>query len=553
MDNFNEKINEWIQSLSVVKKWQSSRPLGPLYALVITLVLGALMEWFALIPLNLRSVEFISFAIFLLVIYAFLAVMFTARFNIFVKLPLILAAALFFYNVFGGLTGLKIFNADRYKDQLILDDTADFYADNEAISFNAIPVVDRQSSIVLGDRKMGEIVDYVSQFEVNQDYIQINYKNTPYRVTPLEYTDLIRWFTNRKNGLPAYITVNMVTQKVEVVELDEGMKYSESEPLFRNIYRHLRFNYPTLMFEELSFEIDESGTPYYIAPVYNFTIGIFGGKDIVGAVLVNAIDGSSEYYDIDQVPNWVDRVYPASLINAQLINWGKYKNGFFNSVLAQKGVLQPTEGYNYVALNDDVYFYTGLTSATSDASNVGFALVNLRTKESKYYGISGAEEFSAMSSAEGQVQHLGYNATFPILINSSGIPTYFLSLKDNANLVKKYAFVSVENYQIVATGDSVLGAQTAYVQLLKENGILNGGDVVVGDATVLEGVVSEITAAVIEGNSTYYFKLEGQDEIFIADISLNSALPLLKAGQSVEVTYLETGDSSVVISNIEIF
>lgn len=552
MNNLNEKINEWIQSLSIVKKWQSSRPLGPLVALLITLVLGVFLEWFALIPINLRSVEFISFAIFLLLVYAFLTAVLTARFNFFIKLPLMLAALLFFYNVFGGLTGLKIFNASKYQSQLVLDETADFYADNEAISFNAIPVVDRQSSIVLGDRKMGEIVDFVSQFEVNQDYIQINYKNTPYRVTPLEYTDLIRWFANRKNGLPAYITVNMVTQKVEVVELEQGMKYSESELFFRNINRHLRLNYPTLMFEELSFEIDESGTPFYIAPVYNFTIGIFGGKDIAGAVLVNAIDGSNQYYDIENVPSWVDRIYPESLINQQLINWGKYKNGFFNSVLSQKGVLQPTEGYNYVALDDDVYFYTGLTSATSDASNVGFALVNLRTKESKYYGISGAEEFSAMSSAEGQVQNLGYNATFPILINSGGVPTYFLSLKDNANLVKKYAFVSVENYQIVATGDSVLAAQTAYLNLLKENGIINGGDAVVGDVVNLAGTISEISAAVIEGNSTYYFKLEGQDLIFISDISLNSALPLLKAGNQVELTYIPTDANAVVISDLTI-
>ena len=551
MNDINERINEWIQSLEVVKKWQSNRPFGPLLALIITLIFGAILEWFALIPINLRSVEFISFAIFLLIIYAFLTVIFTARLSRFVKLPLLVAAVLFAYNVFGGLTGLKIFNADKYQSQLVLDSTADFYADNEAISFNSIPVVDRQSSIVLGDRKMGEIVDYVSQFEVNQDYIQINYKNTPYRVTPLEYSDLIKWFANRNTGLPAYITVNMVNQKVEVVKLEEGMKYSESEPLFRNINRHLRFNYPTLMFEELSFEIDENGTPYYIAPVYNFTIGIFGGEDIVGAVLCNAIDGSSEYYDIDEVPSWVDRVYPSSLINTQLINWGKYKNGFFNSVLSQKGVLQPTDGYNYVALNDDVYYYTGLTSTASDASNVGFALVNLRTKEAKYYGISGAEEYSAMSSAEGQVQHLGYKATFPILINSGGVPTYFLSLKDNANLVKKYAFVSVENYQIVATGDSVLEAQTAYVKLLKDNGIINGG-AVVGDATTIEGTISDISAAVIEGNSTYYFRLEGQDLIFISDISLNSGLPLLKAGQKVEVTYLSTGDSSVVISALEI-
>ncbi len=551
MDNFGEKLNEWVQSLTFVQSWQKKRSAGPFIALIITLIFGALVEWVILVPFNIRSVEFIGFLIFLLVIYIFLTLIFTARFNMFVKLPLILAVVLFLYNVLGGLTSLRVFNADRYQSQLYLDESADFYSDNQAISFDSIPVVDRQSSIVLGDRKMGEIVDYVSQFEVNQDYFQINYQNTPYRVTPLEYTDIIRWFTNRANGLPAYITVNMVTQKVDVVELDEGMKYSESELFFRNINRHLRINYPTLMFDKVSFEIDDNGDPYYIASVYNFEIGIFGGKDIVGAVLVNAITGDSEYYDVAEVPSWVDRVYPSDLIQQQLINWGRYKNGYFNSVLSQRGVLQPTDGYNYVALGDDVYYYTGLTSATSDASNVGFALVNLRTKAAKYYGISGAEEFSAMSSAEGQVQNLGYNATFPILINSGGEPTYFLSLKDNANLVKKYAFVSVKNYQIVATGDSVLAAQTAYLNLLKEQGLID--NINSGELNTVKGTITNVQEAVIDGNSTYYFQLDNEDLIYIADISLNNGLPLMNVDDQVEVTYIPTDSTSVVISGIEIF
>ena len=94
-----------------------------------------------------------------------------------------------------------------------------------------------------------------------------------------------------------------------------------------------------------------------------------------------------------------------------------------------KGVLQPTSGYNYVAINDDVYLYTGLTSVSNDASNVGFAMINLRTKDGKYYNISGAEEYSAMSSAEGQVQNLKYTATFPILINAGGAANIFLIFK----------------------------------------------------------------------------------------------------------------------------
>ena len=229
--------------------------------------------------------------------------------------------------------------------------------------------------------------------------------------------------------MPAYIRVDMVTQESEVVRLKEGMKYSHSDLFFRNINRHIRMHYPTMMFENPSFEINDEGDPYWIAPVYNYKIGLFGGKDITGAILVNAIDGSSQYYDIQDVPTWVDRVYPSDLLLTQLENWGKYTNGYFNTIFSQKGVLKPTDGYNYIALNDDVYIYTGLTSVSSDASNVGFALINMRTKESKYYAISGAEEFSAMSSAEGKVQNLNYKATFPILINAGGQPTYFMSLK----------------------------------------------------------------------------------------------------------------------------
>ena len=95
-------------------------------------------------------------------------------------------------------------------------------------------------------------------------------------------------------------------------------------------------------------------------------------------------------------------------------------------------------------MDGDVWVYTGVTSVNADESNIGFVLMNLRTGESKYYNIAGAEEYSAMSSAEGQVQNLGYRASFPSLINIKNIPTYIMVLKDNAGLVKMYALVNVE-------------------------------------------------------------------------------------------------------------
>lgn len=518
-------------------------------AFLITLIIGIISEYALLIPLNFRAPQFIIYFCFLLLIFNGLYFSLNRGFNKFIKYSLVLVGLLVIYVAGGTFASSTIFNAKSYQKQLPLDKKADFFEDNKTISYQAIPVVDRDSAIKLGDRKMGEMVDYVSQFEVDESYEQINYKDNPYRVTPLEYSDLIKWFTNRSEGLPAYIRVNMVSQESEVVKLKEGMKYSKSEHFGRNIERHLRMNYPTLMFDTLAFEIDEKGTPYWIAPVYEYKIGLFGGKDIAGAVLVNAIDGEHQYYDIDKVPEWIDRVYPADLVLQQLENYGKFTNGYFNTLLSQKGVLRPTDGYNYVAINDDVYIYTGLTSVSKDASNVGFAMINLRTKEGKYYNISGAEEYSAMSSAEGQVQNLKYKATFPILINAGGVPTYFLSLKDDANLVKKYAFVSVENYQIVATGDSVAQAEQAYYALLESNGKkTDAGDF---KTNKLTGAITAISEAVVEGNSTYYFKIEGSDTVFIGDISLSDRFPLANIGDNVTIEFVNSKDDSEVITSIK--
>lgn len=551
MNKFTDIFANFIEGFSFRQGSQDVKQVKKgafLKAFTITLIIGLIGEYAFLIPLNLRSPQFIIYFCILLLIFNGLYFMLSQRFSKITKYSLIVIGILIAYVAIGTFVSSPIFNAGSYQKQLKLDKKADFYADNKTISYQSIPVVDRDSAIKLGDRKMGQMVDYVSQFEVDESYEQINYQDTPYRVTPLEYSDLIKWFTNRSDGLPAYIRVNMVTQESEVVKLKEGMKYSKSEHFGRKIERHLRANYPTLMFDTLAFEIDEKGNPYWIAPVYNYKIGLFGGKDITGAIMVNAIDGSSQYYDIKDVPTWVDRVYPSDLLLSQLENWGKYTNGYFNTIFSQKGVLKPTDGYNYIALDDDVYLYTGLTSVSSDASNVGFALINMRTKESKYYAISGAEEFSAMSSAEGKVQNLKYTATFPILINAGGQPTYFMSLKDGAGLVKQYAFVSVENYQIVAVGDSVAEAEKQYYKLLSDNGKVK----VDFEAKTVTAKIERIQSAVVNGNSHYYFRLEGLNKNFIAPISLNDGLPLLKAGDTVTIEYVEDESNSETVSSIKI-
>ena len=531
---------------------------GTLKAAIIVILFFLIAEYFTMLPLNLRSPDFVFFLSFCLIIFVGLRSLFQASFDKVGKVLVGLAAVFIAYVFIGQLISSPIFHASSYQKQLKLDKKADFYADNKTISYQSIPVVDRDSAIKLGDRKMGQMVDYVSQFEVDESYEQINYQDTPYRVTPLEYSDLIKWFTNRSDGLPAYIRVNMVTQESEVVKLKEGMKYSKSEHFGRKIERHLRANYPTLMFDTLAFEIDEKGNPYWIAPVYNYKIGLFGGKDITGAVLVNAINGDHEYYDIDKVPEWVDRAYPAELLIEQY-NWsGALSGGWINSWLGQNGVKQTTpstdgkSGFNYIAQDDDVWVYSGVTSATADNSIIGCVMINQRTAESKFYSVAGATEESAMRSAEGQVQHLQYDATFPLLINVDGQPTYFMALKDAAGLVKMYAMVDIQRYQNVAVGDTLAATEKSYKQLLVSQGINVGGS----DASAhpsagsTSGTIASISPVVLDGNSHYYLILDGQQAIFDCPVASVVDVVRYKVGDVIVLNHGSSEGNVVLVDSI---
>lgn len=438
----------------------------------------------------------------------------------------------------GNLLSSPIINADKYQKLLNVKES-DFTEDIQQTNYNTIPLLDKDSAELLGNRKMGSMVDMVSQFEVGSDYTQINYKDMPVRVTPLVYANEIKWLTNQKAGIPAYIRIDMATQNTECVKLDQTIKYSKAEYFNRNIYRHLRFRYPTYIFDDqIFFEIDDEGTPYWVCPVKKFNIGLFGGQTVGNVVLCNAVTGECTDYPVDEVPTWIDKVYSAELLTELYNYYGIYKHGFFNSILGQKDCLKATNGYNYIALDDDVWVYTGVTSVSGDQSNVGFVLMNQRTMETKYYKIEGAIEDSAMSSAEGQVQNLGYRATFPLLLNISDQPTYFMALKDGAGLVKKYAMVNVQKYQWVAIGDTVKECEKAYVTLLATNGISE----VKGNHEIYESVTGKITAiapVVIEGNTHYYVALENKELMFDVDLSDQKLIGIIRyqAGDQIQMTY----------------
>ncbi len=518
--------------------------------LVITLLVALVKYYVELPAINLKNPAFYGYFLFLSAFYCLISLIRSVGLDALqnpkelwknVKdtcfVPAVLCGALILLFLVGNLISAPIFRAKAYSELLKTEESS-FTEDIDEISFDQIPRLDSTSANNLANRKLGELSDLVSQFEVNSESYQINYNDQPVRVTYLNYGDFFKWLKNRSNGIPAYMIVDMVTQDVSVVRLSEGVRYSPSEYFFRYTDRYLRFRYPTLMFDDVNFEIDEEGKPWWVASVLTKRIGLFGGEDIIGAVLLDAVTGESCFYAAEDIPTWVDRAYTADLLTMQYDYYGMYHNGFINSLFTQSGCTKTTSGYNYIAQDDDVWVYTGITSVGGDESNIGFILVNQRTKEAKYYAIAGAEEYSAMSSAEGAVQQYQYISTFPLLLNIEGQPTYFMALKDASSLVKMYAMVNVQQYQIVATGTTVADCQQNYLQALKKNSLVDEiPDIMpstVPDLLSVEGSIAEIRSAVIGGYTHFYLSVNGSwFDLSIADAPIAA---ILSAGDRVRLS-----------------
>lgn len=540
---------------------------------VIILIVAAFCYWWFHPPINIHSVDLWFFlAIFillpLLIVFATFSQIYATgtgkreksekKAKTFKRLALIpIVVALI--GVLGAVASLSLFpgNAEKYASILNTED-GDFASEISEADYSTIPFIDQESAVLLGNRTMGTMADYVSQFEISDLYSQINYQDSPVRVSPLNYADLFKWWSNKDTGIPAYVIVNMSTQDTQIVRLEDPVYYSDSDPLFNNVDRHVQLTHPFYILGEKSFEIDDNGRPYWIYPVMDYTIGLFGGQTVSRVILCDASTGECQDLAIDEVPQWVDRAYPADLLIQQYNWYGSLAGGWINSWLGQSGVKQTTPGtdgqlgYNYIAQDDDVWVYSGVTSATGDNSIIGFVLINQRTADSKFYAVAGATEESAMSSAEGQVQNLRYEATFPLLINVEGQPTYFMALKDSAGLVKKYAMIDIQRYQNVAVGDTLEETEKSYKTLLRNNGVELQGDsegATVADGTAA-GTLSLVSPVVIDGDTHYYLMLSGDETLYDCPVSKVVDVVRYREGDRVSLTLGKASDSLIAVTGI---
>lgn len=508
-------------------------------ALVLVTVLAFVVDYITLPAYNLHDMGTLFLFAVYLGIFAFIYMVLAQSLKLFFKVPAFLAAAIIVFSFGAQVLSSEIINAGRYRDQIAITEQDEFNSDFSLITLDQVPLVDKITAQQLGDKQIGKVQGLGSQFDINVEYTLVTSNNQIFRVSPLEYQDFYKWIQNSATGIPGYVRVNVTDPNdVRLIELDQGIIYSPSAYFNQDLMRHVRFGFRTDIFGSFSFEIDDNGHPFYVVSVIEPEIGWFGGWDTQAVIVVDAVSGEMAKYEIEDLPVWVDRVQPTDLAWSQIDNWGYYVNGWFNTVIGQKDMLQTTDGYNYVSINGQTHIFSGMTSVGADRSIVGFALINLRTKEASFIKVGGADEYSAMSSAQGQVQDLNYEATFPVLLNIESKATYFMSLKDNEGLVKLFAMVNVQDYSVVGVGATVQATKQAYIAQMLENGIIEAAVI---ENTSVEGTVKTIKEVILQGTTNYFIILNEHPQLFTASADLSVELALTSVGDMVKMQVTEPG------------
>lgn len=440
------------------------------------------------------------------------------------------------------LASTPIIRAKAYRNLLGTVKESEFTKDVSPVNVNEIRIVDEEMAMKLGDKKLGEVPAIGSVSKLGKFHIQ-KVGEKLYWVAPLVHRDFIKWVTNT-GGTNGYVMVSANDpQDVKLVQKANGedvkIVYQPDAYILQDLHRHVYIKGGMSRgMADYTLEIDDNGKPFWVVSLYEHKVG-FGGANVNGTAIVDTKTGETKFYSIKDTPEWVDRIQPEEFVIDQINSWGVYVNGFINSVISEKGVLKATEGTSLVYGEDDKsYWYTGITSAGGDESTIGFMLVDSRTKEAKLYKQPGATEMAAMKSAEGSVQEKNYEATFPVMYNILGQPTYVSSLKDKAGLVKRVVFVSVEDYNIVGVGRDKAEAMKNYKDALESGG--SGLEIDESDEfdKELEGTVKRIAADTKNGNTIYYLTLDTDDgNIFYATSKISKELPLTKEGDKIKITF----------------
>lgn len=404
-----------------------------------------------------------------------------------------------------------------------------------------LPTIDKQLSVKLAQSRLGP---YGAQFSMNEAVFTASTVRFPegikvVRVTPLDYSGFLVALAAK--GSAGYLMVNQVTADARLVEVPGKLRFSPNAVFSHDLARHVRMSYRGLLFGSFTFEIDDGGKPFWIVPVIKRSIGLFGGDESDGIILVDPISGDMKRFSAGTEPDWIDRVIPTEIVLEQSYNLLSLKNGWFNKIFGQKKeVFQLSDSYNYAfsktPAGGQTWLVSGVTSPSeADQTLVGVMMINMKTKEAIRYPMSGITEMRAMEIAENdeRVRAQNLTATWPILTTIGGEPVFYLFLK---NSVQRQRFVYIDAFsgERVAMGETLEAAGSEFARL-------SGSRSTTASSAGLS-VTGTIWRLRFNADSkTVEFLLAGDAASrYSADIELSNAIRFLQAGDSVELTCLES-------------
>jgi hypothetical protein len=461
-----------------------------------------------------------------------------------------LASLSFVAMIIFSILSQPIFRSGDYRNLLGEVHETQFQTLISPIDLDQIPIVDPAFASSLAEKKLGDDFALGSRVVLGNPTRQM-INGHLYFAIPLLHSGFFKWVTNREAGTPGFIIVNATNpQDIRFLREAEGkpvhLIYQPNSYWNQNLKRCIYMSgFRNVGIGDFTFELDDQFNPWWTVTIYDHKIGLMG-SDAIGTALVNPETGKVTYYAIKDTPKWVDRIQPSQFVMIQLDYWGNYVHGFWNTLFGKRDMLMTTAGYNVIYGTDNkCYFYTGMTSVGADEGAVGFMLINTRNKDTHFYKISGATETAAMQSAEGKVQNFKYSSTFPILLNINQIPTFFMTLKDSAGLVKMYAMVSVKDFSLVGVGESVKQARDAYINALSMQRNTNVS-LISNEKISIQSNVTRIGSDIKNGRSFYYLIVASQpNTVFIVNTDLSDFLPVTNIGDPVLIEYLKATDPTV--------
>jgi len=471
-----------------------------------------------------------------------------------IKVPVAILILLLIYStVLPTITSWPLLRTSAYRNLIGTVEIGENLSTHMApISMEKVRVVDQSLANILGDKVLGAQPALGSQVRLGTFNIQ-KVKNDLYWVAPLLHSGFFKWNKNSE-GTNGYVMVNASNERdVKLVQEIGGKKVLikyQSEAYFNDyLERHLYLSgFYNVGLTDYSFEIDDDGIPYWVITKYKKTIGFYG-EDATGVIVVNTETGKCNEYSIANTPAWIDRIQPDAFIENQLNDWGNFVKGYWN--FSNENKLQISQEVTLVYGEDNKsYWYTGLTSVGADEATVGFVLVDTRTKKAIWYKQSGATEFAAQKSARGKVQEKRFSASTPIPYNINNIPTYMMTLKDDGGLVKMFAMVAIEDYTIVGVGNTLTETLMAYKNAYN----MAGNKINPKSKTkkqVLNSVVMRINSDIKNGNSFYYFTVEGKENIFIGSSQISNELPVTAVGDSIVISFDDDTQGLIDISSFK--